>query len=235
MLWKTSGTILFQRSLRTQDAIRFSGWIGSRSVTIIVNAQSTHIVGSSTGVAGIFPAVCAVLLLDQVLRRAVVLVDILLAVRCAVVLLFQVLRPAVVFMDFCSVVCCAVLLLCQVLLRPAVGQASTVVDHPPSPDRSLARREAAFGRLRRSPAVARSPVTALVEIRRPWGRFNDMCELLFFYCCCVLGISGLYDLPLDYVCLIWALDVKMSSWFDLLLLCTNHAHIYRDHWHNVTS
>ena len=44
-----------------------------------------------------------------------------------------------VLVDFFSVVCCAVLQLYQVL-RPAVIQGGTVVDRPPSPDRSLARR-----------------------------------------------------------------------------------------------
>ena len=54
---------------------------------------------------------------------------------------------------FCCVLCCAVLQLYQVLC-PAVIQGGTVVDRPPSPDRSLAR----------SPAVVRSPAATLVII-----------------------------------------------------------------------
>ena len=32
------------------------------------------------------------------------------------------------------------------------------------------------------------------------------------------------------MCVIVALDMKMLSWFDLLL-CANHRHIHRDCWH----
>ena len=52
-----------------------------------------------------------------------------------------------------------------------------------------------------------------------------------FFCCCVLRIPGVRS---DDVCLIAGLEVKMLSWFDLLLLCTNHMHIHRD-WHEGES
>ena len=54
-----------------------------------------------------------------------------------------------VLVDFRSVVCSAALLLYKVL-RPAVAQGGTVVDRPPSPDRSLPLSIARC----RSPAVA---------------------------------------------------------------------------------
>ena len=66
------------------------------------------------GVGGVIHAVyCAVLLLYQVLRPAVVLVDYFSAVRCAVLLPYQVLRLAVAVVDFCFVCrLCAVLYYC---------------------------------------------------------------------------------------------------------------------------
>ena len=44
LLWPKSGTVLFQRSLRSQDAIRLAGWIGgSRSVANIIHKYHTNI------------------------------------------------------------------------------------------------------------------------------------------------------------------------------------------------
>ena len=43
LLWPKSGTGLFERSPRAQDAIGLAGWIGSRSVAIIVRKYHTYI------------------------------------------------------------------------------------------------------------------------------------------------------------------------------------------------
>ena len=84
----------------------------------------------------------------------------------------------------CSAVRCAVLLLYQVL-RPAVVQGVTVVDRPPSPDRSLARR--------RSPAAAvgsvRGPLYCYrIHMVGSWGG----CWWIFACCvlCCPTAVPG---------------------------------------------
>ena len=60
-----------------------------------------------------------------------------------------------------------------------------------------------------------------------------MYELMFFRCRCVLRAPGME--VRQGVFFIVALDEKMLSRFDLLLLCTNHKLIRRDYSHKGES